>query len=253
MALRFPFLNAWWSNLFLVTYPVPPSLLAPRLPLGLELDNQDGQAFVSLVAFDFLRTRVFGLPWPGYRNFAELNLRFYVRQGAERGVMFLREIVSLRLVAWVARVFYNEPYRVAPLRSMVRETPAHLTVEHRLQWAGRTHVIEAVGRKPGHRPADSSVEHFFKEHRWGYGVTRRGRATRYEVIHPVWEVYPVERYRVDLDWGLVYGPEWEFLQRTPPCSVILAAGSPVRVYSKGQVGAAAVRPAAVTPVPVSLA
>src|SRR5215831_17753645 len=100
--MAFPFLTARWSNLFLATYAVPPSLLWKRLPPGLELDMRDGQAFVSLVAFDFHDTRVLGIPWPGYRNFPELNLRFYVRHGADRGVMFVREFVAQRLVAWVA-------------------------------------------------------------------------------------------------------------------------------------------------------
>src|SRR5262245_23022935 len=85
------FLTARWSNLFLATDAVPPALLRPRLAPGLDLDTRDGQAFVSLVAFDFLDTRVLGVPWPGYRNFPELNLRFYVRHGGERGVMFIRE------------------------------------------------------------------------------------------------------------------------------------------------------------------
>src|SRR5688572_29057707 len=110
-----PFLTARWTDLFLATYAVPPALLEPRLPPGLALDTRDGQAFVSLVAFQFLDTRVLGIPWPGYRHFAELNLRFYVRQGTERGVVFLREFVPQRFVAWVARWVYNEPYLAAPL------------------------------------------------------------------------------------------------------------------------------------------
>ena len=56
------FLTARWSNLFLATYAVPEELLRPRLPEGLELDRPDGQCFVSLVAFDFLDTRVLGVP-----------------------------------------------------------------------------------------------------------------------------------------------------------------------------------------------
>src|SRR5437763_12575469 len=108
--MRKPFLTAKWSNLFLATYAVPPATLEKRLPAGLVLDTRDGSAFVSLVAFEFLDTRVLGVAWPGYRDFAELNLRFYVRRGDERGVVFLREFVPRRLVAWVARWFYNEPY-----------------------------------------------------------------------------------------------------------------------------------------------
>jgi uncharacterized protein YqjF (DUF2071 family) len=234
--MAIPFLTARWSNLFLATYAVPPSLLVKHLPPGLDLDTQGGQAFVSLVAFDFQGTRVLGVPWPGYRDFPELNLRFYVRHGTDRGVVFIREFVRQRLVAWLARFLYNEPYRVAPLASVVREEPGRLTVEHRLHWAGRDHTLRATGATPGYRPAETSVEHFFKEHRWGFGRTRRGRPIRYEVVHPVWEVYPVLSYGVDLDWGRVYGPEWDFLGKAAPCSTILAAGSAVRVRFAARLG-----------------
>src|SRR5262249_34292929 len=108
-----PFLTANWINLFVVTYAVPPEILKPFLWPGLSLDLRGGDAFVSLVVFDFSDTRVRGISWPGYRNFPELNLRFYVRQGTERGVVFIREIVGKRLVAWIARTLYNEPYRIA--------------------------------------------------------------------------------------------------------------------------------------------
>jgi uncharacterized protein YqjF (DUF2071 family) len=229
-----PFLTARWSNLFLATYPVPPALLGKRLPPGLRPDTRDGQAFVSLVAFDFFDTRVLGVPWPGYRNFPELNFRCYVRHGNDRGVLFLREFVPLRLVAWLGRFLYNEPYQAAPLHSTVRDEADSLTVEHRLQWGGRTHFIRARGRKPGGLPATESVDHFFKEHRWGYGVTRRGRALRYEVVHPEWKVYPVQSYQIDVDWLRVYGPEWEVLGKVSPCSTILAAGSAVRLYPYGK-------------------
>src|SRR3954464_3011883 len=107
------FLTARWSNLCLLTYAAPPALLEPRLPPGLALDLRDGQAFVSLVAFDFLDTRVLGVRWPGYRNFPEINLRFYVRHGADRGVVFIREFVPARLVAFLAKTLYGEPYVAA--------------------------------------------------------------------------------------------------------------------------------------------
>jgi len=238
--MAFPFLSARWTNLFLATYAVPPSLLEKRLPTGLELDTRDGQAFVSLVAFDFAGTRVFGVPWPGYRNFPELNLRFYVRHGSDRGVIFIREYVALRLVARLARLLYNEPYRVAPLSSLIHDEPDRLTVEHRLRQGGRVHTLRATGGKPGYLPEETSVEHFFKEHRWGFGRTRRGRALRYEVVHPVWEVYPVVDYHIDLDWGLVYGPEWDFLSEADPYSTIVAGGSAVRVYPHGKLAPIAV-------------
>src|ERR1700759_5170164 len=116
------FLTAQWRHLCLITYAVDPARLLPYLPPGLELDTVDGEAFVSLVAFDFLDTRVLGIPWPGYRNFPEVNLRFYVRRGEERGVVFVRELVPARLIAWLARWLYNEPYAAIPMTSRADET-----------------------------------------------------------------------------------------------------------------------------------
>ena len=213
---------------------MPPALLGNRLPPCLDLDTRDGQAFVSLVAFDFLDTRVLGVPWPGYRNFAELNLRFYVRSGADRGVVFIREFVPQRLVAWLARVLYNENYLAAPLHSTLRDEPDRLTVLHRLSWQGRSYSVSVTGAKPAFRPAETGVEHFFKEHRWGFCTNRRGQTVRYEVIHPVWDIYPVTAYQVELDWASVYGPEWKFLERQAPYSAVLAAGSAVSVFPKGR-------------------
>src|SRR6266699_1116460 len=135
--VRRPFLPARWSNLAILTWEVPPALLEPHLPAGLELDRRDGAAFASLVAFDFLDTKVLGVPWPGFRNFPELNLRFYVRYGNQRGVVFVREFVPKRFVAWAARTLYNEPYRAARMTSLVNDVANRLTFELRVAYGGR--------------------------------------------------------------------------------------------------------------------
>jgi len=223
------FLTATWSNLFLATYAVPPSLLEPRLPPGLSLDLRGGDAFVSLVAFEFERTRVLGVPWPGYRDFAELNLRFYVRRGEERGVVFVRELVPQRDVAWLARVLYNEPYLAAPLVATRAIDDATINMRYELGYAGRTHTIDVTGSLPASRPDADSLEHFFKEHRWGFGTNRRGHTLRYEVEHPCWDVFPIRSYALDFDFGAVYGPAWSFLSTAKPISTVLAVGSPIRV------------------------
>jgi uncharacterized protein YqjF (DUF2071 family) len=225
-----PFLTARWTHLLLANYAVPAELLRPRLPPGLELDVRDGQAFASLVCFDFLDTRVFGIPWPGFRNFSEMNLRFYVRHGDERGVVFVREFVPQRFVAWLARVLYNEPYMAAPMSRSVVDEPGRVCVEHRVTFGGRTHTMRAIGDKPAYVPASGSVETFFKEHHWGFGKTRSGRTRRYHVWHAVWEVHAVRDVHIDLDWGALYGPEWSVMNESHPVSTVLAIGSPVAVY-----------------------
>jgi hypothetical protein len=105
-------------------------------------------------------------------------------------------------------------------------------MRYQLTWAGRAHDISVIADASLVRPADDSLESFFKEHRWGFGTTRAGRAVRYEVDHPTWDVHPVRSHRIDLDWSAVYGAEWSFLGDAQPCSTVLAAGSPVRVSGK---------------------
>ena len=82
-------------------------------------------------------------------------------------------------------------------------------------------------------PGPESVEHFFKEHSWGFGTSHTGRLIRYQVEHPTWGVYPVERFTADLDWATLYGPEWGVMAGVEPASVVLAVGSAVNVYPKG--------------------
>jgi len=235
------FLTARWSNLILITYAVPPKLLEHRLPEDLELDTRNGRAFASLVAFDFLDTRVLGVAWPGFRNFPEVNLRFYVRdrQSGERGVMFVREFVPLRFVAWVARRIYNEPYEAVPMRSRVAAAADGISIAHEFTAGGRVNSIRANGDLATTCPADTTDEHFFKEHRWGFGRSRGGggggRCIRYEVIHPTWECHAVRSWALDLDWRRVYGEEWAVLQDAQPCSVIIAKGSAGTVLPKRSV------------------
>ena len=48
--IRRPFLTARWSNLAIVTWEVPPALLEPHLPAGLELDRRGGATLAKSLA-----------------------------------------------------------------------------------------------------------------------------------------------------------------------------------------------------------
>jgi uncharacterized protein YqjF (DUF2071 family) len=229
---RRSFLTARWVNLILLTYAVDRDLLTPLLPPQCALDLRDGRAFVSLVAFDFLDTRVFGISWPGFRQFPEINLRFYVRHGTDRGVCFIQELVPQRFVAFMARAFYNEPYRSAAMVGKTVVQNDKVTVEHCVTQSGRTSRLNLCGSMPAIRPASDSIEHFLMEHSWGFGRSRRGRLLQYRVHHPEWDIWPVESWNLDWDWSAIYGDRWSLLQKAEPISIIFAAGSEVQVYPK---------------------
>ena len=237
-----PFLSARWANLVLVTYRIDPAVLAPRLPPGCQLDLAGGHALVSLVAFDFLDTRVLGVRWPGFVNFPEVNLRFYVRHAAgdprgteRRGVVFVREFVPQRTIAALARWTYNEPYAAVPMRSRVTTAGDAITVEHAVTLAGRERSIQVTADATPTVPADDSAEAFLIEHQWGFGTSRRGRLVRYQVVHEPWVVHRVRSLSLDWDWSAAYGPAFAALASAEPASVVLAAGSAVSVYPRGAI------------------
>ena len=113
------FLAAEWRNLVMLNYRVDRAILERFVPRGTEVDSFQGSTYVSVVGFQFLRTRLFGrLAIPFHANFDEVNLRFYVRReesdGVRRGVVFVKEIVPRRAIATVARLLYGEKYVSCP-------------------------------------------------------------------------------------------------------------------------------------------
>lgn len=230
------FLTAQWRNLILVNYTVDPAALMSRVPEGLELDSHKGQHFVSLVGFQFLNTRVLGIKWPRLHSFVELNLRFYVKRTmpdgeVRRGVVFIKEIVPSRLISFVARTLYHEPYerwKIAEI-SGFGENDAY-----GYEWEERDLRNRIVLRAEGeHRDLlEHSHEQFIAEHYWGYTKRPDGKTNEYEVQHPTWQYREVTNVEVECDFGDVYGDDWAFLNKIEPCSVFLAEGSEISVAVK---------------------
>jgi uncharacterized protein YqjF (DUF2071 family) len=234
-----PFLTAGWRHLLMLNFEVDPALLAARVPPGLELDVFEGRTFVSLVGFRFTDARVFGWSVPCHRNFEEVNLRFYVRRTdlctgeseARRGVMFIKELVPRRLVAWVARRFYNENFCKAPMRSrvMLPTREQNGAVEYAWWLAGRWQRLAARIAGVPQPPAAGSEAEFIAEHYWGYSRQRDGSTLEYQVEHPPWRIWPTESAVYDADVAALYGTEFAAPLQRPPSSAFVAEGSDVLV------------------------
>jgi hypothetical protein len=228
-----PFLTAEWRDLAMLNWEVPPELLAPLVPRGTETDTWQGRAFVSLVAFRFLKTRVLKLPVPWHMNFEEVNLRFYVRrrqcEEVRRGVVFVKEFVPRVCIALVARRWYNENYYAVPMSHQIDRQPGQLAVRYAWTTRPTTHAVAVRSSGPFRSIAENSQEEFITEHYWGYCRQRDGTTMEYQVEHPRWHVARVDDF--SLDWNPVelYGPEFGRVLLAPPASVFLADGSPVAV------------------------
>ena len=230
------FLTAEWRKLAIANYSVDPELLTKYLPAGTELDIWNGKCYVSLVGFLFKNTRLRGIRVPFHSNFEEVNLRFYVRykddKAWKRAVVFIKEIVPRYALAFIANTFYKEHYVAVPMRHLWEETEDSLKVayEWRVQEYWQRFSIEAL---PASMPiAAGSEAEFITEHYWGYSKFNERTTIEYEVKHPRWEQYQVNKFEINVDFGLNYGEDFSFLSGVVPDSVILAEGSVVSVENK---------------------
>ena len=230
------FLRASWRWLAMLNYPVDPAVLVDRLPAGTELDFFAGQTYVSVVGFRFLDTRVMGVPIPFHRHFDEVNLRFYVRRRAEdgwkRGVVFIKEMVPRRAIAWVARTLYGENYHAVPMRHAITdpkgERPGSVGYDWMVggRWQGLGVGIEG---EPQLAPEHSEAR-FITEHYWGYAGGQGRRSVEYEVQHPPWRLWAATWARLDLDTESVYGAEFVEALAAEPSSAFVAEGSEITVH-----------------------
>jgi uncharacterized protein len=227
------FLTAEWKDLLMLNYSVDPRLLAPFVPTGTTLDAFDGVTYLSLVGFEFNRTSIFRFPIPFHQSFEEVNVRFYVRRGSKRGVVFIRELVPKRAVAAIARIVYNENYSYTPMSHQVETSPVTGTVKAKHAWgtgADRCRMrIETEGES--YIAPEGSVSQFITEHYWGYAAQSDGGCLEYEVQHPQWIVRNAKEASFSGNAAAFYGREIAECLLRKPDSAFLAEGSPVTVYN----------------------
>lgn len=228
------FMTARWTDVVMVNFLVPPNLLQPHVPPGSVLDTPDGQPdlhLLSIVALRFRDTRVRGVKIPTAQDFAELNLRFYVRQGDKRAAVFLREFVPTPLIVIGARLFYQQPYFLARITHRVTKGDGSISVRTRFRNRQHRGGIDLIARNEPTVPPEDSVEHFLKEHYWGFHRGRGGGGISYRVEHPVWITYPVEQAEVTVDPGVLLGKRWRSVDWDDARhSVVFAEGSNATVY-----------------------
>lgn len=233
------FLKAQWRHLAFANYEVHPEVLQPYLPKGTELDLWNGKCYVSLVAFLFLETQVFGVKVPGHVNFEEVNIRFYVKRfdgkAWKRGVVFVKEIVPKHAIAFVANTFYKEKYERLPMRHAFSEAKNSKTYAFGWKKNGNWNTFSVDTKKVAGDIQIGSETEFITEHYFGYSRQDAETTFEYEVKHPRWQQFEVSDFKIDVDFEAVYGKEFAFLKDLKPTSVFLADGSAISVENKTRI------------------
>ena len=224
------FLTAEWKNLLMLNYVVDPAVVQHFVPSGTKLDQFAGKTYVSLIGFEFNKTRIFGRAVPFHQSFEEVNLRFYVRRDEKRGVVFIREFVPKAAVTAIARLAYGERYSCVPMSHRIESDNRSTMAE--FSWGSGPSRCTISARTGGNSylPGEGSLAEFITEHYWGYAVQRGGGTVEYQVQHPRWKVMDAETARFTGDATRYYGAEFTKVLGQAPDSAFLAEGSAVTVF-----------------------
>jgi len=230
-----PFLRASWLNLLMANFTVDKSVLFPYCPAHTELDEWNGNHYVSLVGFLFYNTRVKGMALPYHKHFEEVNLRFYVRHKHNgtwrRGVVFIKELVPRPLITFIANTLYNERYETRPMTHTFVSTPQGLQVAYNWKVGREWNHLKALTDIQKVPIAPGSEEEFITEHYWGYTRINDRKTSVYEVQHPQWQIHPVQSFTYYCSVRELYGDTFAECLAQPPTSVFLADGSEIRVMN----------------------
>lgn len=216
----------------MLNYAIDPALIEGLVPAGTELDLFEGKTYLSLVGFEFNRTRIFGFNVPFHQSFEEVNLRFYVRRSSRRGVVFIRELVPKYAVAAVARLAFGENYSRVPMSHRIEHRAHDDSVYAEYAWGSGSNACSARIKAEGSDflPPDGSVSQFITEHYWGYAAQAGGKSLEYEVQHPRWRVRKAKNAGLSGNAAAFYGAKLAEALSRDPDSAFLAEGSPVTVF-----------------------
>lgn len=227
------FLSGEWRKIIIVHYIIDPKILQPFLPPGTELNIRQGRCYVSLLAFTFLHAKTFNIPIPFHQDMSEVNLRFYVRSiknPEHQGVVFIKEFIHKPTISFMANRTYHEKYESVPMFYLWKNRPDKITTEY--SW--KSTRWNTVKIKASKKPYDLNVssDEFFLQHQfWGFSKVSSTKTIRYAVKHPLWKVYPVQKYSIHCSFAASFGEPFRHLKYQEPASVLLAEGSPFSIYT----------------------
>ena len=234
------FINAEWRKLAIANYVIDPEILRKYVPAGTEIDLWKDKCYVSLIGFMFLNTKLLGIKIPFHTNFEEVNLRFYVKRWEnntwKRGVVFIKEIVPKPALTFIANTIYKEHYETLPMMHNWEENNLNRTVSYLWKKNKIWHSFMVQATLDSSEIKSYSETEFITEHYWGYAKVTDSKTNEYEVTHPKWKQYLVTHSEIDVDFGAVYGTDFEFMNSMKPISVMLIEGSEITVENKTKIG-----------------
>ncbi|MES3517206.1 MAG: DUF2071 domain-containing protein [Natronomonas sp.] len=188
-------LSMRWRDLLFAHWRVDPETVARRLPDGLSVDTDDGDAYLGVVPFVMESIGVRGVPLGP--SFGELNLRTYVvpEDGNTPGVYFFNLDADDRLGVSIARSLFRLPYYRADMTVETDGSGTDRTVRFRSRRT--TPAVPPVRFDASYGPTGAfettdpgSLSSFLIERYRFYATDDDGRIYYGDIEHEPWRLAP---------------------------------------------------------------
>ena len=157
----------------------------------------------------------------------------YLQDGIlKRGTVFIKEIVPIAAISFVANNLYNEKYSTLPMKHFLHAGTEEISLGYHWKYKNKWSRLEATVSNTVHPMKDDSEEAFIAEHYWGYSRYNALTTFEYGVEHTPWLIHKVKSFVVDCDFEKLYGKAFSFLNSSTPDSVFMAKGSPILILGK---------------------
>ena len=176
-----------WNDLLFAHWTIDPAALRSKVPAAFELDLHDGTAWIAVVPFFMTNVAPRGVPsLPRISEFAELNVRTYVRVADRPGIYFFSLDAASALAVKTARALFNLPYYTA---SMTVSATAD-GVDYRSERESPAASLRATYRPIGaaFHPVEGTLEYFLTERYCLYNLDHDDEPYRLDIHHPRWSL-----------------------------------------------------------------
>jgi uncharacterized protein len=197
-----PVMYQRWHDLLFMHWPVDVDALRSHIPVSLEIDTFEGQAWLAVVPFRMSHIHPRGLfPVPWLSGFPELNVRTYVTRDGKPGVWFFSLEAANPIAVSIARNWFKLPYFNARMDCLSSSSPQVGRLgqgeynDSSIRYSSlRTHlnapeakfVAEYIPVSRVVSPKVGTLEYFLTARYCLYAADKLGKVYRGEIDHEPW-------------------------------------------------------------------
>ena len=169
-----------WNNTVFLHWIVPAEEIQELLPPGLELDTFEGNAWISLVAFDVNKMRLKYLPpFPFISNFTEINVRTYVTKNGIDGIYLFSIETDKFIEVLLTRNFIGLPY----VKSEIKKSKGKLSSANKVH----NYYLDLTYKHIGISNAKTELDYWLTERHCLYNY-REEKLYRHNIHHKEWNL-----------------------------------------------------------------